>query len=271
MTTQPKSSFDVFLSYSREDQAVVSLVHDELCRRGLSVWRDTGQIVAGDAFIQKLADGLTKSRAVVVFCSAAALGSDWVQREWNVAFTLNTRIIPIRLDNSDIPVMLRPLNFIDLCDLARVSEAVYAITLALGSAASRLPPVNPIASSNPSVLGREVVVLERLISGEQQTVRSLRTARMAAVATGLGFTVAAAVFGPAESAAVIGIGCVMVAGILTVVLSTQLRAKQAKIKVFGALRDGVEVYCPSQPPCVEFRMRFETLLKEAAGLEKSIK
>ena len=147
MAPQSKPGYDVFLSYSREDEARVSAVHDALQRTQLSVWRDTGQIVAGDSFISGIESGLGCSRCVVVFCSAAAIASKWVQREWNVALTLNTRIIPVRLDDSELPLMLRTLDYIDLRDMSRVEDAVREIVQAVSGAPAAVPQPPRSASS----------------------------------------------------------------------------------------------------------------------------
>src|SRR5215467_2337073 len=113
MIPQPKPQFDVFLSYSRDDEGRVLVVEQALQGQGLRVWRDTHEIPAGESFIKKIEFGLSQSLCVVLFNSQKALGSTWVQREWNVALTLNMRIIPVRMDDSELPVMLRPVEAID--------------------------------------------------------------------------------------------------------------------------------------------------------------
>src|SRR6266496_2203025 len=112
MTPQPQAQFDVFLSYSSDDEGRVLRVQEALEKQGLRVWRDRGQIPAGESFIRRIEAGLSQSRCVVLFNSQNALASTWVQREWNVALTLNMRIIPVRLDDSEVPLMLRPQEFV---------------------------------------------------------------------------------------------------------------------------------------------------------------
>src|SRR5262249_810179 len=164
----------------------VTVVQQALADARISVWRDQREILAGDAFIAKIEDGLKRSRCVVVFCSGSAIASAWVQREWNVALTLFKRIIPVRLDDSELPLMLRVLDFIELQDMSNVDTAVQKIAAAVQGSAARVTVVNsPAMATNPSVLGRDVVVLDRMISRADRTAASLATARWAAIGIGI--------------------------------------------------------------------------------------
>ncbi len=74
-------SFDVFLSHSAKDKAVVRPVAERLRKDGLRVWFDEWELKAGDSIPAKIEEGLERSRVLVLCMSANAFGSDWAQLE----------------------------------------------------------------------------------------------------------------------------------------------------------------------------------------------
>jgi len=74
-------AFDVFLSYSSRDKAVVRAVAERLKKDGLRVWLDDWVLRPGDHFPSKIEEGLERSRVLVLCMSAAAFGSDWARLE----------------------------------------------------------------------------------------------------------------------------------------------------------------------------------------------
>ena len=55
--------YDVFLSHSSKDKAVVRAVAERLRKDGVRVWFDEWEIKAGDSIPAKIEEGLEKSRA----------------------------------------------------------------------------------------------------------------------------------------------------------------------------------------------------------------
>jgi len=99
--------YDVFLSYSSEDKAVVLAVAERLRQDGLKVWFDEWVLKPGDSIPAKIEDGLERSRVLVLCMSANAVGSDWAQLEagtFRFRDPLNKErcFIPLRLDDAPI-------------------------------------------------------------------------------------------------------------------------------------------------------------------------
>ena len=268
MIPQPHPEFDVFLSYARDDEAKVLAVEQALAALGLRVWRDSQQIPAGESFIKKIEAGLSQSQCVVLFHSQKALGSTWVQREWNVALTLNMLIIPVLLDAAEVPLMLRPVEFIDLRNLATLDGAARQI--ASGIRGRTAPPAGPAASSsNPSVLGQDVIVIERMIASEQRAGRRLEAARWTAAAAGVAVAASVVAFGGgARTVWVIAAaaGALVMAGAIAWTITAQLGLSRSEMKRLNGIKDGIELYCPNQPACADFRVRLESILKKLAGI-----
>ena len=101
-------SFDVFLSYSSKDKAVVRAVAERLRADGLRVWFDDGDIE----------EGLERSRVLVLCMSAAAFGPEWERLEagtfrFRDPLNKERRFILLRLDDAPIRASLAQFAYID--------------------------------------------------------------------------------------------------------------------------------------------------------------
>ncbi|HTQ98728.1 MAG TPA: toll/interleukin-1 receptor domain-containing protein, partial [Candidatus Acidoferrum sp.] len=68
---------DIFLSYSRQDQAVAQRYADALKLAGFDVWWDV-TLRSGQTYDQVTEQALRDARAVVVLWSKKSVKSDWV-------------------------------------------------------------------------------------------------------------------------------------------------------------------------------------------------
>lgn len=108
----------VFLSHSSKDRSIVERVSEELRNMGLTPWLDDQQIVAGEQIPRKLSAALADSDYFLIFWSANAKSSRWVQLEIDAAFfqwadAQSILIIPVLLDNTDLPELLKPISHLD--------------------------------------------------------------------------------------------------------------------------------------------------------------
>ena len=73
--------YDVFLSHSAKDKAVVRPLAERLRKDGVKVWFDEWVLKPGDSIPAKIEEGLERSRVLVLCMSANTFGSDWAQLE----------------------------------------------------------------------------------------------------------------------------------------------------------------------------------------------
>ena len=130
--------FDVFLSHSSKDKGVVRALAERLRRDGLKVWFDEWEIRLGDSVYAKISDGLERSRTLLLCMSRNGFGSDWVTVEHQAIFFADPanrkcRFIPIRLDDGNIPAVLRAYKYLDWQTPA--DEAYESLLLACKAAA----------------------------------------------------------------------------------------------------------------------------------------
>ena len=108
---------------------------------GLRVWFDEWEMKAGDSIPAKIAEGLDRSRVLVLCMSANAFGSDWTQLETGMfqfrdPLNKERRFIPLRLDDTPIKAILAQFMYINWCSADRNQE--YAKLLEACQ-----PPVRP--------------------------------------------------------------------------------------------------------------------------------
>lgn len=135
--------YDVFLSHSPKDNAVVRPIAERLRSDGLRVWFDEWEVHPGDSVAAKIEEGLEHSRVLVLCMSANAFGSDWPQLEastFRFRDPLNEerRFIPLRLD--EIPMKGPLSNFLSISWLPEQRERGYSKLLE-----SCRPPAAPAA------------------------------------------------------------------------------------------------------------------------------
>lgn len=135
---------DIFLSYSREDQAIARRFAQGFEREGFSVWWDQ-QLAAGEAFDEVTERALTGARAVVVLWSPRSVGSRWVRAEAAQADESGT-LVPVLIEPCAVPVKFKLTQTADLAGWSgnaadsRWQSLVSGLRRLTGAAAARLEP-----------------------------------------------------------------------------------------------------------------------------------
>src|SRR6185295_18842745 len=110
--------YDVFLSHSAKDKAVVRPLAERLRADGLRVWFDDWEIRPGDNVEAKVEEGLEHSRVLVLCMSANVFGSDWAQLEagtfrFRDPLNKRRRFVPLRLDEAPVKGSLAQFFYIN--------------------------------------------------------------------------------------------------------------------------------------------------------------
>ena len=103
---------DIFVSYSRQDKDRVAPLVAALEAEGWSVWWDP-EIAPGEEFDGLISRELDAARALVVVWTAASVDSRWVRGEARDAADRGV-LVPVRLDNSRLPIDFRAVHTTDL-------------------------------------------------------------------------------------------------------------------------------------------------------------
>lgn len=118
MFIHKKDSIKVFLSHSSSDKEFVKSLAVDLKYYGFDVWLDEWNIFAGESISSKIADGISKSRFVILILSKESVDSRWVESEWESKYwdeiQLNEiMVIPIIKEKCEIPQLLKSKKYID--------------------------------------------------------------------------------------------------------------------------------------------------------------
>jgi nucleoside phosphorylase len=126
--------WDVFISYSRQDEAIASKIEEHLKNSGLRVWRDKDRIKPGDLFLKKLETGLEQTAAVVVLVSKSSMKSGWVEEEYSRAISISKedrkslRIIPVLIEGiTSPPGFLANRSWVDLNDRQKFTQNIDSL------------------------------------------------------------------------------------------------------------------------------------------------
>ncbi|HEV8581626.1 MAG TPA: TIR domain-containing protein [Thermoanaerobaculia bacterium] len=122
---EPVREYDLFLSHQSNDtERVEALARLLVEKHGLRVWLDKWEIVSGPLKTQ-CETGIKNSRFTVVAGSKDALKSKWVQWEIDKHNELNPegdRLIPIKLEEIDLPSELNDLLWVDFTNPGKDTE-----------------------------------------------------------------------------------------------------------------------------------------------------
>jgi hypothetical protein len=102
----------VFISYKHEQYDKAQAIAEVIASAGYTVWWDI-DLLPGDRFANEIQEVIKKAKVVVVLWSEAAVQSNFVRAEASLALRLN-RLIPVRLDNCELPLPFGEHHTLDL-------------------------------------------------------------------------------------------------------------------------------------------------------------
>lgn len=115
--------YDVFISYSHQDQLFVDRLVRDLEDRRLKIWRDGFTLLPGQGFIQKIFNGIATSRCLLCVLSRKSVKSKWVEKELNFAVIRSLEsgpdkiaVIPTLIEKCRIPQVLCDLHYVSFQD-----------------------------------------------------------------------------------------------------------------------------------------------------------
>ncbi|MAW95224.1 MULTISPECIES: toll/interleukin-1 receptor domain-containing protein [unclassified Leeuwenhoekiella] len=120
----------IFFSYSRQDSDFVIHLAQSLREAGAKVWLDQLDIQPGSRWDKSIEQALFKSSTLLVILSKASVESANVMDEVSFALEEKKRVVPILLEECDIPFRLRRLQFADFT--GNRNQALNTLIASLG-------------------------------------------------------------------------------------------------------------------------------------------
>lgn len=115
------SKFDAFFSYNHKDEATVKTIIEPLAKKygKEKIFFDQWSIQPGESILDKMAEGLQNTKNLFFIMSKNSINSEMVKMEWQSillkqAREHNVNLIPILIDDVDVPILLTRLKYIDI-------------------------------------------------------------------------------------------------------------------------------------------------------------
>lgn len=113
----------VFLSHASEDKSrFVEKFALRLRENGVDAWFDKWEMLPGDSLVDKIfEEGLKDASAIIIILSTNSISKPWVKEELNSSIIARiqkgTRIIPVIIDNCNVPESLKSTLWESIKDL----------------------------------------------------------------------------------------------------------------------------------------------------------
>lgn len=129
----------IFISHNYKDKPLVETVAMKLADifGRDQVFYDSWSISPGDGIIDQMNKALEAPEFVFFFVSANSLASSMVKLEWQSTLYAATngrvRLIPVRIDDSDMPALLRQTLFIDMHTIGLEAAIAQIVRVSQGN------------------------------------------------------------------------------------------------------------------------------------------
>mgnify|MGYP003973173941 FL=1 len=132
----------IFICHSKEDKEQVRALYRKLKRYRFDPWLDEEKLIPGQDWDQEIRKAINESQAVIVCLSKVSLNKEgYVQKEIRLALDIADEkppetifLIPLRLEDCDIPIRLRKWQWVDLFEKSGYKQ----LRMALDSRAEQL-------------------------------------------------------------------------------------------------------------------------------------
>lgn len=102
---------NLFISYSSKDKDFARQLNEPLSKIAETFFDET-DIHPGDSVIGRIEQGLLNADNLILVVSQNSIDSNWVGKEWKAMMHLKKKILPIILDDVEVPPLLKDISHI---------------------------------------------------------------------------------------------------------------------------------------------------------------
>lgn len=124
----------IFISHSSKDKGLARRLATDLYTSGHKPWLDETEIKVGEDIVKKIEEGISIADYVIVILSKNSSVSGWVEKEWKTKYwdeiqRKQVLILPILIEECDIPGLLKTKKYADFRESYAVgfAELIQAI------------------------------------------------------------------------------------------------------------------------------------------------
>lgn len=108
----------IFISHSHSDNKITKQLVAQLKANGLNPWVDFDEMLIGDSLTGDIFEKIPEADFFLIILSKESVKSEWVKKELQVALNFqlkrSLKIIPVKVDNCDVPISLSDILYCDL-------------------------------------------------------------------------------------------------------------------------------------------------------------
>lgn len=143
----------IFLSHNIKDKEFVRRLATDLDCHGVRVWLDEAELKLGDSLIEKIREGIDGVDYVAVILSENSIKSKWVQKEIDVAMTLEIsgkeiKVLPLMLERCELPGFLLGKMYADFTEKSKYISSFEQLTNSMNIVFNRSALIGKTDSSN---------------------------------------------------------------------------------------------------------------------------
>lgn len=170
----------IFISHSNKDDIIVTQLAASLRAAGLTPWVDHEAIQPGDRWEHAIEQAMTEASVMIVALTRHSTASDEVRNEWNHFHDLGKMILPVLMDDCEVPFRLKPLQWVDY--RRSQDKALKQLIRALNEPGARAKPAGEMAivgglppAVQPLYGGANVRQIDQVgvLGGHRDTVRAV--------------------------------------------------------------------------------------------------
>jgi hypothetical protein len=155
----PDTPVDFFISYNQADKLWADGLGNWLDQALLTSGSQSQDFVAGSNFVSEMNAAFEHAKRVLAVASPDYFAARFPEAEWTAAFARDPTgaqrtLIIVRVRECDIPELLRPLVYIDLCGLTAAQAQEHFIAEIKATVANKRAPRRRKTATLPSPTAR---------------------------------------------------------------------------------------------------------------------
>ena len=159
----------VFISHANQDKEAVVSLCAALQERGVDTWASVKDIKSGDDWDKAIEKALETASHMIVMVSQASVAADYVRTEVEWALDNAKTVIPLLIEQVELPSRWQTLQYVDLTTTAENREIAWAsfidnlpkntryLVLSLLDAEAPIEQVRELLWKNPQIISHSTI------------------------------------------------------------------------------------------------------------------
>lgn len=159
----------IFISYAREDRHISDSVVNLFRVTHPAIFRDVDSIKPGDNWREAIAAAIRDCEAVLVLWCTHASRSYELQIEYELALSIDARVVPVLMDSTPLPPLLAVRQGVDLRPALgehrseTIERRVHVSTVVEGGGVAVVVEERALRPSSDRVVNAAAVILQRVM------------------------------------------------------------------------------------------------------------